>query len=63
MQQDLAALRAAAERGSIEHAFALAQALVAPQDPSAQAIDRFFAAHAGATPRTLAGIQRLLTKR
>jgi hypothetical protein len=31
MQQDLAALRAAAERGSIEHAFALAQALVAQE--------------------------------
>lgn len=31
MQQDPAALRAAAERGSIEHAFALAQALVAQE--------------------------------
>lgn len=31
MQQDLAALRAAAERGSTEHAFALAQALVAQE--------------------------------
>ncbi len=30
-QQDLAALRAAAERGSVEHAFALAQALVAQE--------------------------------
>ena len=42
---------------------ALAQALIAPQDPSAAAIDGFFAAHAGATARTLAGIQRLLTRR
>lgn len=31
MQQDPAALRAAAERGSVEHAFALAQALVAQE--------------------------------
>lgn len=31
VQQDLAALRAAAERGSTEHAFALAQALVAQE--------------------------------
>ncbi len=42
---------------------ALAQALIAPQDPSGAAIDGFFAAHAGATARTLAGIQRLLTRR
>ncbi|QCO54839.1 3-deoxy-D-manno-octulosonic acid transferase [Pseudorhodobacter turbinis] len=38
---------------------ALAKALIARDDPSAAQIDAFFAAHAGATPRTLAGIAAL----
>jgi 3-deoxy-D-manno-octulosonic-acid transferase len=42
---------------------ALTQALTHPQDPTAAQIDGFFAAHAGATKRTLAGIARLLTSR
>ncbi|RUS59123.1 3-deoxy-D-manno-octulosonic acid transferase [Pseudorhodobacter sp. E13] len=63
IEYPFAEAQAAGVARSVPDFDALAQALVAPADPSAQAIDGFFAAHAGATPRTLAGIQRLLTKR
>ena len=42
---------------------ALTRALETPQDPSPAQIDAFFAAHTGATERTLAAIARLLTSR
>ncbi len=41
---------------------ALAAALIARDDPTPAAIDAFFAAHAGATLRTLAGIEALLRR-
>lgn len=41
---------------------ALAAALIARDDPTEAAIDAYFAAHAGATAKTLAGIQALLTR-
>jgi 3-deoxy-D-manno-octulosonic-acid transferase len=45
---------------SVPDAAALGAALIARDDPTSEQIDAFFAAHAGATPRTLAGIARLL---
>jgi 3-deoxy-D-manno-octulosonic-acid transferase len=42
---------------------ALAQALIAPQDPTPDQIEAFLRAHSGATQRTLAAIPRLLTNR
>ncbi len=37
--------------------------LIAPQDPAPEQIDAFFAAHSGATGRTLEAIETLLTSR
>ncbi|WP_415233711.1 3-deoxy-D-manno-octulosonic acid transferase [Pseudorhodobacter sp.] len=45
---------------SVPDAAALAAALIARDDPTSAQIDAFFAAHAGAARRTLAGIARLL---
>jgi 3-deoxy-D-manno-octulosonic-acid transferase len=45
---------------SVPDAAALAAALIARDDPTPAQIDAFFAAHAGATPRTLAGIAQLM---
>jgi 3-deoxy-D-manno-octulosonic-acid transferase len=44
---------------SVPDATALAAALIARDDPTPAQIDAFFAAHAGATQRTLAGIAKL----
>jgi 3-deoxy-D-manno-octulosonic-acid transferase len=44
---------------AVPDADALAAALIARNDPTPAQIDAFFAAHAGATPRTLVGIARL----
>jgi 3-deoxy-D-manno-octulosonic-acid transferase len=44
----------------VPDAAALAAALIARNDPTPAQIEAFFAAHAGATQRTLAGISRLL---
>jgi 3-deoxy-D-manno-octulosonic-acid transferase len=44
---------------SVADSQALAAALIARDDPTVAQIDAFFAAHAGATARTLAGIARL----
>lgn len=41
----------------------LADALISPQDPDDAKIEEFFRAHSGATRRTLAGIEQLLTSR
>lgn len=45
---------------SVPDAAALAAALIARDDPTPAQIDAFFAAYAGATARTLAGIARLI---
>jgi 3-deoxy-D-manno-octulosonic-acid transferase len=53
---------AAAVARSVPDFDALAAALIARDDPTPAQIDAFFAAHAGATQRTLAGIQALLNR-
>lgn len=45
---------------SVPDADGLATALIARKDPTPAQIEAFFAAHAGATQRTLAGISRLM---
>ncbi|SEM85757.1 3-deoxy-D-manno-octulosonic-acid transferase [Pseudorhodobacter antarcticus] len=52
--------RAAGVAQSVPDAAALAAALIARNDPTPAQIEAFFAAHAGATQRTLAGISTLL---
>jgi len=48
---------------SVANFAALTRALEAPQDPSPAQIEAFFAAHSGATKRSLDAIARLLTSR
>ena len=62
IEYPFAEAEAAGVAQSVPDAAALAAALIARQDPTEAQIDAFFAAHAGATPRTLAGIARLLRR-
>ena len=62
IEYPFAEAEAAGVARAVPDAAALAAALIARQDPTEAQIDAFFAAHAGATPRTLAGIARLLRR-
>jgi 3-deoxy-D-manno-octulosonic-acid transferase len=59
IEYPFAEAEAAGVAKSVPDATALAAALIARDDPTPAQIDAFFAAHAGATPRTLAGIAKL----
>jgi 3-deoxy-D-manno-octulosonic-acid transferase len=60
IEYPFAEAQAAGVARSVPDFEALAAALIARDDPAPAQIDAFFAAHAGATTRTLAGIRRLL---